>query len=55
MVELKEEQHAVIKEELAKLINSLNAVDVIISLAHLENEQYVLDFYDKLNEISVRK
>ena len=33
----------------------LECVDKEISTSLLQNEQFVLDFYDKLNEISVRK
>lgn len=47
------------KEVLQKLMN--NAIDILeiidssITNSLLQNEQFVLNFYDKINEISVRK
>lgn len=47
------------KEILQKLMN--NAIDILeiidssITNSLLQNEQFVLNFYDKINEISVRK
>lgn len=37
------------------MLFNLELLDKSISIAGLQNEQFVLDFYDKLNEISVRK
>lgn len=34
---------------------TLETLDKLISSVQLQNEQFVLDFYDKLNEISIRK
>lgn len=44
-----------IKEQITQLLVNLELLDKSISAAGLQNEQFVLDFYDKLNEISVRK
>lgn len=33
----------------------LEGIDREVSKSLLQNEQFVLDFYDKINEISVRK
>lgn len=33
----------------------LEGIDKKVSESLLQNEQFVLDFYDKVNEISVRK
>lgn len=38
-----------------KTLRFLNEIDDIVNVYKLQNEQYVLDFYDKVNEISVRK
>ena len=37
------------------IIFNLEILDKSIDSAELQNEQFVLDFYDKINEISVRK
>nr|DAK03766.1 MAG TPA: hypothetical protein [Bacteriophage sp.] len=44
----------VIKELLEANIEELNKLYKFLELANLLNEQYVLDWLDKLNEISVR-
>lgn len=44
-----------IKKRIAKIIFNLELLDKSITEAELQNEQFVLDFYDKLNEISIRK
>lgn len=44
-----------IKKQIAHLLYDLELLDKSISVVGLQNEQFVLDFYDKLNEISVRK
>lgn len=36
-------------------LDLLEGIDKKVSELSLKNEQFVLDFYDKLNEISVRK
>lgn len=37
------------------LLKELNTFDEYVSKFGLEHEQFVLDFYDSLNEISCRK
>lgn len=44
----------VIKELLEANIKELDKLYKFLELANLLNEQYVLDWLDKLNEISVR-
>lgn len=44
----------VIKELLEANIEELNKLYKFLELANLLNEQYVLDWLDKINEISVR-
>lgn len=39
-------------EECLKL---LEAIDKEVDTLNLQNEQFVLNFYDKINEISIRK
>ena len=36
-------------------INLLESIDDLIDKEELQNEQFVLNFYDTINEISVRK
>lgn len=36
-------------------INLLESIDDLIDEKKLQNEQFVLNFYDTINEISVRK
>lgn len=40
---------------MAQILFNLELLDKSISIESLQNEQFVLDFYDKLNEISIRK
>lgn len=44
----------VVRELLEANIEELNKLYKFLELANLLNEQYVLDWLDKLNEISVR-
>lgn len=44
-----------IKKQIVKVLNTLESIDNSIIELDLCNEQFVLDFYDKLNEISVRR
>lgn len=44
-----------IKKQIAYTLSNLESLDKTISTLELQNEQFVLDFYDKINEISVRK
>lgn len=44
-----------IKKQMTQMLSNLELLDKSISTARLQNEQFVLDFYDKLNEISIRK
>lgn len=44
-----------IKEQIAQMLFNLELLDKSISTGGIQNEQFVLNFYDKLNEISVRK
>lgn len=41
--------------QMARILFNLELLDKSIDSAELQNEQFVLDFYDKLNKISVRK
>lgn len=43
-----------IKELLQNNLNEINTIYDLIQLYNLENEQYVLDWLDSLNEISIR-
>ena len=43
-----------IKRFLEITIGQLEVLDNLVRKAHYENEQWFLDFQDKLNEISVR-
>ena len=43
-----------IKDFLDIMIEQLETFDSLVRKAHYENEQWFLDFQDKLNEISVR-
>ncbi len=36
------------------VIETINAIDKQVRASHLENEQWFLDWQDKLNEISVK-
>lgn len=40
---------------LDNIIKDLEELDKLIEKAELQNEQFILDFYDKLNALSVRK
>lgn len=44
-----------IKELMSISIKLLNMIDTEVTKSLSQNEQFVLDFYDQLNEISVRK
>lgn len=44
-----------IKKQISKILYSLEMLDKSISIVGIQNEQFILDFYDRLNEISVRK
>lgn len=53
---MKEEDiKSTIKFFMTRALFSLEQIDKLIDKYHLKNEQFVLDFYDKVNEISVRK
>lgn len=52
---MKEEDIGKLKSLLDLELFSLEQLDQLITNSGLQNEQFVLDFYDKLNEISVRK
>ena len=43
------------QETMSGIISNLEMLDKFIDSAELQNEQFVIDFYDKLNKISVRK
>ena len=43
-----------IKELLQNNLNEINTIYDLIQLYNLQNEQYVLDWLDSLNEISIR-
>lgn len=47
--------NAILKWKMAKLLEYLEEIDHEVDVKSLRNEQFVLDFYDKVNEISVRK
>jgi hypothetical protein len=55
MEDNKEDIKSTVENQLEELIRYLVIMDTLIDLADLRNEQFVLDFYDRLNEISVRK
>jgi hypothetical protein len=44
-----------IRELMREVLRKLESIDKEIDITQLKNEQFVLDFYDKVNEISVRK
>ena len=44
-----------LQKQINCIISNLEILDKFITSAKLQNEQFILDFYDKLNEISVRK
>lgn len=44
-----------LKKQFHDIIFNLEIIDKIITEKGLQHEQFILDFYDKLNEISVRK
>ena len=44
-----------IKTLTAQILTDLERIDSEVDRLGLKNEQWVLDFYDKINEISVRK
>lgn len=44
-----------LQKQMDYIIFNLEILDKSIDSAKLQNEQFVLDFYDKINEISVRK
>lgn len=52
---LKDTHVEYIKKWISQMLFNLELLDKSISTAGLQNEQFILDFYDKLNEISVRK
>lgn len=52
---IKETYIKYIKKQISQILLNLELLDASISTSGLQNEQFVLDFYDKLNEISVRK
>ena len=54
-LDLKCMSEEVLKHLMKVTLELLECVDKEISTSLLQNEQFVLDFYDKLNEISVRK
>lgn len=45
----------ILKWHMELCLELLEKIDSGVSKSLLQNEQFVLDFYDKLNEISVRK
>lgn len=45
----------ILKWQMEKCLEALEKIDSDISKSMVQNEQFVLDFYDKLNEISVRR
>ena len=44
-----------LQKQMDYILFNLEIIDKSISSLELQNEQFVLNFYDKLNEISVRK
>ena len=44
-----------LRRELSYILFKLDILVREITSKNLQNEQFILDFYDKLNEISVRK
>lgn len=44
-----------LQKQMDHIILNLEIIDKFIDSAKLQNEQFVLDFYDKLNKISIRK
>lgn len=52
---LKDTHVKYIKKQISKLLFDLELLDKSIDSEGLQNEQFVLNFYDKLNMISIRK
>lgn len=44
-----------LKRVMLSILDDLNFIDKIIEIHSLNNEQFVLNFYDELNKISVKK
>lgn len=44
-----------LQELMKSVLEILELIDKEVSESLVQNEQFVLDFYDKLNEISIRK
>lgn len=44
-----------LKWQMEKCLEALEKIDKEVSKSLLQNEQFVLDFYDKVNLISVRR
>ena len=44
-----------LKKQFHDIIFNLEIIDKAITEKGLQHEQFILDFYDKLNEISIRK
>ena len=55
MKELDELQISTLQGMMKVCINLLESIDDLIDKEELQNEQFVLNFYDVINEISVRK
>ena len=55
MKDLTELQISTLQGMMKVCINLLESIDDLIDKEELQNEQFVLNFYDVINEISVRK
>lgn len=55
MKDLDELQISTLQGMMKVCINLLESIDDLIDKEKLQNEQFVLNFYDVINEISVRK
>lgn len=55
MKDLDELQISTLQGMMKVCINLLESIDDLIDKEELQNEQFVLNFYDVINEISVRK
>lgn len=55
MKQTKKDKVVILKLAMKYLLADLLKIDATIDELELNNEQFVLDFYDKINEVSVRK
>lgn len=49
-----ESLNSIIQDEVKLLIDKINHIDYLATINNWRNEQWFIEFQDKLNEISVR-